>query len=117
MAAGEFRNPPIIDNSSGSVPANGTVLVYDAATDTWVPTSIADAGAITVPQAHPTEVTQTSEDLVTTATTQTTPWGFATEAQGNAIATQVNAAVADIAALIVWADSLQTKLTTAGILD
>lgn len=29
-------------------------------------------------------------DQATTATTQTTPWGFATQAQGDALATKIN---------------------------
>lgn len=54
------------------------------------------------PVAQPSAYTQTfstadkthaadgSVDLATTATTQTSPWGFATQAQGDAIATQFN---------------------------
>ena len=118
MAAGEFKNPPIIDDSSGAVPANNTVLVYQASTDTWVPTAIASIGSpLTVPQTHPTEPTETAVDVATTTATNTTPWGYSTQAQANAIVTEINALVTDVATLITWADALQTKLTTAGILD
>ena len=41
----------------------------------------------------------TSADLVTTAATQTTPWGFGSQAQADAIATQVNALRVDLADL------------------
>lgn len=113
MSAAEFPNPPILTEA----PNDGDVVQYDLASNSWVPVSIADAGAITVPQAAPSEVTASSAALATTAPTQTTPWGFSTQAQGQAIITQGNANRTDIAALIVELDALQTKLTTAGILD
>jgi hypothetical protein len=60
------------------------------------------------PQARPTAYTQTyatatrthaadtATDLVTTAATQTSPWGFASSAQANNIATQHNALRVDL---------------------
>lgn len=109
----EFKNPPILS----AAPEDGDIMVYDLDSDTWVPGTVADAGAITVPQAHPTEPTATAIDVATTAPTNTTPYGYSTSAQALAIITQGNALVTDVAGLITWADALQAKLTTAGILD
>lgn len=110
----EFANPALWSEA----PADGQVPVYDAASDRMVPTAIASIGSpLTVPQAHPSEVTQTSVDVATTAPTNTTPYGYAGSAQAAAILTQINALVTDVAAIIVELDALQTKLTTAGILD
>lgn len=106
-------NPPIYEGT----PEDGDIVQYRASDNSWQLVTIADAGAITVPQAAPSEVTASSAALATTAPTQTTPWGFSTQAQGQAIITQGNANRTDIAALIVELDALQTKLTTAGILD
>jgi hypothetical protein len=111
-----FRNPPVIDDS-GAAPANGTVLVYDLSTDTWVATTLGSLPAAAIPQAHPTEPTQTGIAVATTGATTSSPGGYTTTAQANAIVAELNAATVDIATLITWADALQTKLTTAGILD
>jgi hypothetical protein len=43
-----------------------------------------------------THAALTTSDLDATATTQTTPWGFATQAQGDAIATKVNQLIDDV---------------------
>lgn len=48
----------------------------------------------------------TSADLATTAATQTLPWGFASQAQADAIATQFNALRADVANLKQLVNSL-----------
>jgi hypothetical protein len=112
----EFRNPPVIDGSAGA-PANATVLVYQASTDTWVPTAAASVGLLTVPQASPSVVAEGTSALATTAATQTTPWGFASEAQAEAIATKFNLAVTDITNIKTEIASIVTKLVTAGIFD
>lgn len=112
-----FRNPPVIDDS-GAAPADQTVLVYDLATDTWVATAIASIGSpLTVPQASPSVVAEGTSALATTAATQTSPWGFATEAQAEAIATKFNLAVTDITNIKTEIASIVTKLVTAGIFD
>lgn len=114
MAAGdEWKNPPVIK----SEPADGQVLQYEAATDTWKPVSAASVGALIVPQTAPSVVAEGTSNLATTAATQTTPWGFASEAQAEAIATKFNLAVTDITNIKTEIASLLTKLTTAGILD
>lgn len=46
-----------------------------------------------------TVANDTAIDLVTTSATQTTPWGFGSQAQAEAIATQFNALRADVLAL------------------
>lgn len=113
MSVPEFPNPVLL----AEPPADGDLAQYDASTNTWLPVSVADAGAITVPQAGPSEVTQTAIAVATTAPTNTTPYGYSTSAQALAIITQGNANRTDIEALITELDALQTKLTTAGILD
>lgn len=52
--------------------------------------------------------------LVTTAATQTTPWGFASEAQAEAIATQVNLVITQGAALVALANAIRTALLNLG---
>ena len=110
----EFRNPPVIDTTSGA-PADDTILQYDLASDTWFAVSAASVGAL-LPQVHPSEPTQTSVDVAQTAPTQTSPWGFSTSAQGVAVLAQIDALVTDVASIITWADALQAKLVSSGIL-
>jgi|GEM_PF-4933953 len=57
----------------------------------------------------------TSADLATTTATQTTPWGFASQAQANAIATQLNAARADIIDVKQVVNSLIDDLQALGL--
>ncbi len=122
-----FKNPPIIDESAGA-PANNMVLQYSAATDTWIPVTLGSLPAAVIPQSHiaaeadPAAVGTSA--LATTAATQTTPWGFATEAQAEAIATKFNLAVTDITNLntsledtIDTLNTLIAELQTAGILS
>lgn len=102
MAAGEFRNPAVLDDSSGSVPANNTVAVYQASTDTWVPTAIASIGSpLTVPGSHIAQV------VAANAATQT---GSYVQADVQTIATLANE-------LKTKFDTLLTELATAGILS
>lgn len=111
----EVRNPPIIDVSAGA-PANGTVLVYDLATDTWVATAIASVGALVVPQAHVTEPTQTAIDAPAGGT-GAAAGGWDTAVHRDAAIAAINATVTDVAAIITWIDATQAKLVTAGILS
>lgn len=87
----EFRNPAILDDSAGA-PANGTVAVYDAATDTWVATAIASIGSpLTVPGTHIAQIaTANATDLASA------------EALANALKASYN--------------TLLTELQTAGVL-
>lgn len=110
----EFRNPPVIDETSGA-PADDTILQYDLASDTWFAVTAASVGAL-LPQVHPSEPTQTSDDIATTAPTQATPWGYASSAQAADVLTTLNELVTDVGAIITWADALQAKLVSSGIL-
>jgi hypothetical protein len=108
----EFRNPGVI----ASAPADGDLLQYSAATDTWVPVTLGSLPAATIPQAHPTEPTQTAADAPAGGT-GAAAGAWDTSAHRDAAIATINDTVTDVAALITWADNLQTKLTTAGILD
>lgn len=125
MAAGdEFKNPPIIK----SEPANTNVLVYEAASDTWVPTAIASIGSpLTVPGTHIAAASaptgESSSAVVTTAPTQSSPFGFVGAPQAAAISTTINTLVTDVGTLVTELGTLTTKyntllteLQTAGIL-
>ena len=109
----EFRNPPVIDTTSGA-PADDTILQYDLASDTWFAVTAASVGAL-LPQVHPSEPTQTSVDVSQTAPTNVSPYGFG-QAQAVAVLAQIDALVTDVASIITWADALQAKLVTSGIL-
>lgn len=52
--------------------------------------------------------------LATTASTQTVPWGFASQAQADAIATQVNLVITQGAALVALANAMRSALVTLG---
>jgi hypothetical protein len=106
----EFTNPPLLT----AAPTNGQVPVFNAAGE-MVPTAIGSLPAAVIPQAPPTEVTQTSVNVVQTAPT-TGAYGF-TSAQAVAVLAQIDALVADVAALIVENDALTAALVTAGILS
>ena len=110
----EFRNPAVL--SEATAPTNGQVAVYNSSEDVWVATTIA-AASLVVPQAPPSEPTQTGVDVVTTAPTTSTPYGYTTSAQAAAIVTELNATVADVAALVMAFDALVTLLVDAGILS
>ena len=62
-----------------------------------------------------THASATSADLVTTAVTQTTPFGFAGQAQGDAIATQFNALRVDVLDLKQLVNSLIDDLQALGL--
>lgn len=65
--------------------------------------------------ADKTHANFTSADLATTAATQTTPWGFATQAQADNIATQFNLLRADLADAKQLLNSLIDDLQTLGL--
>lgn len=52
--------------------------------------------------------------LVTTGVTQSSPYGFAGAAQGDAIATQVNLLITQGAALVALANAIRTALVNLG---
>lgn len=54
--------------------------------------------------------------LVTTAATQSTPFGFASGAQADAIATQVNLLITQGAALVALANAMRSALVLIGAL-
>lgn len=77
-------------------------------------------GASAIPQpAHADQaaVTHTVGDAVaTTGATNTTPYGFTTAAQANAIVTNVNALRADVLALEKLANQMRADLVALGLL-
>ena len=54
--------------------------------------------------------------LATTAVTLTTPYGFATQAQGDLVTTRLNQLVADNAALIVLVNEQRAVLVSLGLM-
>ena len=74
----------------------------------------------TTPAAQPAGAAQSAvatgaiTPLVTTSATQTTPWGFSTEAQAEAIATAVNLVITQGAALVALANAIRAALVTLG---
>lgn len=52
--------------------------------------------------------------LATTAVTQSSPWGFASQAQGDLITTRLNQALVDIAALTTLVNEQRTALINLG---
>lgn len=67
--------------------------------------------------ADKTHANFTSSDLATTAATQTTPWGFASQAQADNIATQVNAIRADLADLKQLVNAIIDDLQALGLVQ
>lgn len=65
--------------------------------------------------ADATHAAFTSADLATTAATQTSPWGFASQAQAEAIATQFNALRVDVDDLKRLANSIIDDLQAYGL--
>ena len=51
-----------------------------------------------------------------TAATQTTPWGFATQAQADALTTRINQLVADNANLITLVNELRAAQVEKGLI-
>lgn len=123
-------NPPIFD--ADDPPLDGQVLIYDAATNQWVPAAIT-AATVDVPQdaiaaAGDADAQTAAEVAVADAVspanvayTQADQSGLADLV--NALKVQGNATVVDVAALIVTVDALveafntlAEELATAGIL-
>ncbi|HSV73469.1 MAG TPA: hypothetical protein VLH79_06895 [Chthonomonadales bacterium] len=60
------------------------------------------------------QVTGTSgAALATTAVTQSSPYGFATQAQGDLLTTRINTLLVDVAALTTLVNELRTTLVNA----
>lgn len=91
----------------------GNSVLGDAITDTiglYGVTPVAQpAGA-----AQAAVATGAITPLVTTAATQTTPWGFSTQAQADAIAVQTNLVLTQGAALVALCNALRTALLALG---
>lgn len=100
---GTFTNITATGNAAFGTSAANTLGFYGT-TPTAQPAGAAQAavatGAIT--------------PLATTAATQTSPWGFSTEAQAEAIATQVNLVITQGAALVALANAIRSALVTLG---
>lgn len=124
----EYRNPPLL----ASAPADGQLLQYTAASDTWAPVSAASVGTLTVPGTHiaggSAPSAQTGATVATAnAATQTSSYVQADvqtiAALANALKTDYNKTITDVGTLIteLTADvaklaTLLTELQTAGIL-
>ncbi|HWA15646.1 MAG TPA: hypothetical protein VG817_04380 [Gemmatimonadales bacterium] len=54
--------------------------------------------------------------LATTAVTQTTPYGFATQAQGDLLTTRINTLLADVVLLTTLVNEQRTVLINAGLM-
>lgn len=54
--------------------------------------------------------------LATTAVTQASPWGFASQAQGDLVTTRLNQALVDIAALTALVNEQRTALINLGVI-
>lgn len=83
----------------------------------WNATPIVQPSAYTqtYATADKTHANFTSADLATTAATQTTPWGFASQAQADNIATQVNLLRADVADLKQLVNAIIDDLQAMGL--
>lgn len=65
--------------------------------------------------ADKTHSNPTGTSVVTTGVTQTTPWGYASEAQGNAVATTINAIIVDVADVKALVNSVIDDLQAYGL--
>ncbi len=123
MAAGdEFKNPPILK----SEPADGDVMQYEAATDTWKPVTLGSLPAADIPQTHIGQAgaisAEVADAVATTASTNVAPFGYS-QAQADDIVAELNQAISDLGTLITEVTALRagyntllTELQTAGIL-
>jgi hypothetical protein len=59
----------------------------------------------------------TGAALAATATTDSSPFGFATQQQGDLITTRINTLIADNAALIVLVNELRAALVAKGLIS
>ena len=83
--------------------------------ESWPEVARKSAYTQTYATADKTHANLTSADLATTAVTQTTPFGFAGAAQGDAIATQVNAIRVDLLDLKQLVNALIDDLQALGL--
>ena len=102
----------------GTVPAKGqAVVVAQAASgatngkDQW-----SFSVLVQTSNANSAVVAQTSTAVVTTGVTQTTPFGFAGAAQGDAISTKLNLCIAEITALVTLTTALRLTLVSSGLM-
>jgi uncharacterized protein YkwD len=65
--------------------------------------------------ADATHANPTSVDVATDAVTQTTPYGFSTQAQGDAVVANLNALRADVLDLKQFVNSITDQLQTKGL--
>ncbi|HEY3898932.1 MAG TPA: hypothetical protein VGM54_09985 [Chthoniobacter sp.] len=94
------------DHNGISIGANGTAdkVGFHGATPSTQRSGAAQAAA-----------TQTSAGVVTTAPTNSSPYGY-TQAQAASILTQLNAAVADVAALTALVNELRAAAVAKGLI-
>lgn len=101
--AGSYTNLTVTGNTLLGNAVSDTIGLYGIA-GTAQPAGAAQAavatGAIT--------------PLVTTGVTQSTPWGYASEAQGNAVATAVNLIITQGAALVALANAIRSAMVLLG---
>jgi hypothetical protein len=101
--SGSYTNLTVTGNSALGDAVTDTIGLYGV-TPVVQPAAAAQ-GAVSATAITP---------LATTAVTQTTPWGFATQAQGDAIATQVNLIITQGAALVALANAIRTAMVALG---
>lgn len=97
----------------GALNHDGTTAGFFNVTPVTRPTAYTQTYAT----ADKTHANATSADLATTATTTTTPFGFATQAQGDNIATQFNALRADVLDAKQLINSVIDDLQALGLLQ
>ena len=98
---------------SAALDHNGTTVGFYGITPATRPTAYTQ----TYSTADKTHANATSADLVTTAVTQTSPFGFAGAAQGDNIATQFNALRVDVLDIKQLVNSVIDDLQLLGILQ
>ena len=98
------------DAIDGNLAFQGNVGFYGTA-----PIAQPSAYTQTYATADKTNANPTATSIATTGVTQTTPWGYATEAQGNAVAVAVNALIVDVADVKQLVNSLIDDLQALGL--
>ena len=98
---------------SGAINHDGTTIGFFTVT----PTTRATAYTQTYATADKTHANATSADLATTAVTQTTPYGYATAAQGDDVAVQFNALRVDVLDVKQLVNSIIDDLQLYGLLQ
>lgn len=95
----------------GSLNHNGATVGFYSVTQAARPSAYTQTYSV----ADKTHAADGSSNLATTATTQTTPWGFASQAQGGNIATQFNLLRATVLDLKQLVNSVIDDLQSLGI--